>query len=294
MNTTHAPYRKVRAFLLTCTLAAAALAGTSRASDPTVLERTLEREIPAEDVRTVVVRIRNGGITVRGEATEGRTDAPRNIRVRANVEIRAEAGPAGDAECRARAAQCLLSVELPAETSDSVLYVTCSAEDADGCSRSVLLEIALPRDIRVQATTENGDVDALNVSRVEASCANGNIELHGTVDAEATTENGGIAGERLTGSAVLRAGNGDINVELLGGARDVRIETTNGSVRLGVPGGLDARLDARVTMGTISHTGLPARSIRSVEPGSLQATLGNGSGMVGIRTSAGSITLLGR
>jgi hypothetical protein len=92
---------------------------------------------------------------------------------------------------------------------------------------------------------------------VRASTTNGRILLRAlSGKTTATTTNGSISADALAGGVTARSTNGRVDVELAALADAVDLRTTNGQVRLTLPPDARADLDASVTNGSISVTGL--------------------------------------
>ena len=264
------------------------LCGGASGADRASLERTAERNVSLEGLRRVDVRVANGSITFHGEP------AGTEASIRADIRVRAEDRGRSLRENGEVAARCLREMDIITERRDSVLVVTYQTGEGGDCSQTVSFDVTIPADLPVTASTENGGVDVHNVRTVTIRCANGDVELHGTEHVDVTTQNGDIDGDRISGAVSLTTGNGVIRAALARATREASLIAQVGAVEMEVSEGTNARLDARVTAGTISHEGLPARSVRQVRPGSLQAILGDGSGIIMVRVATGTIALSGR
>jgi hypothetical protein len=92
---------------------------------------------------------------------------------------------------------------------------------------------------------------------VRASTTNGRVFLRAlSGKTTATTTNGSISADALAGGVTARSTNGRVDVEFAALADAVDLRTTNGQVRLTLPPDARADLDASVTNGSISVTGL--------------------------------------
>jgi DUF4097 and DUF4098 domain-containing protein YvlB len=150
----------------------------------------------------------------------------------------------------------------------------------------------------VDAQTSNGSVDLLDV--------NGDAVVH--------TSNGRIHAERLSGSFDATTSNGGVRADLERPDRPVRVETSNGPVELTLPDGFDrevrvnsnnAGISVHLPLGLNAH--ILARTNNSsissdfdlrvqgeISKNRMDATIGNGGGLIDLSTSNGSIRLLKR
>lgn len=167
----------------------------------------------------------------------------------------------------------------------------------------------------VDAKTVSGQVDARNIGGhidiatvsgdVDAAEAGGPASFHsvsGNIDADTNTEELRIA--TVSGDADVRSskpikelllnsvsGGIVVNADLADGAR-VKGSTTSGDIRLAVNVDAGAVIDLRTTAGTIKNslTGdKPKRGISGSEE--LDATIGNGAGVIELTTISGRLEL---
>jgi hypothetical protein len=141
-------------------------------------------------------------------------------------------------------------------------------------SWSVNYEIFAPRTTDLRIETRNGGIAIADV--------------RGDIDFEAT--NGGIKLDGVAGNVRGHTTNGGVDVALAGDTWDgdaLDVKTTNGGVRLRVPEGYSARLEASTVNGGISidfPVTVQGRIGRSVS-----TTLGNGGPLVRARTTNGGV-----
>lgn len=197
----------------------------------------------------------NGGISVEG------TDRD-DIQVRARVTAWAY----DEAEARERAA----AVEVRADG---------GSIRADGPAQgwSVSYRIEVPRRIELDLEANNGGI---SVHEVE-----GRMRL--------VTRNGGLSLAALAGDVRARTVNGGVDVRLRGDrweGEGLDVETKNGGVRVEVPSGYSAELEAGTINGRVSSD-LPGRSASRSRARDLRTTLGNGGARVRARTTNGGVRI---
>ena len=199
--------------------------------------------------------------------------------------------------------------------------------DADGSYRSgrrsrdwsrnhqgqVDFTVQIPAGMRVKAGSGNGDVRISGGgAEVIASTGNGRVSVIGsTGEVRASTGNGDVTVqdasgpvEVSTGSGAVRvvtstgpvsanSGNGDIDVSIgkLDRMPEMSFSTGNGEVRLTLPSGIGAELDASTGNGNVT-TDFPV-TLRSgrLDPSRLRGTIGNGGGRLTISSGNGDIEI---
>lgn len=136
-------------------------------------------------------------------------------------------------------------------------------------------DVQVPRGVRFNALTTNGNVQGRNLaSVVEATTTNGNVEVSTSEWASATTTNGGIH---------VSIGSAKWNGELA-------VRTTNGSVDVTLPASAEFKLDASTTNGGI-HTDFPITVQGSLNAKELSGTVGGGGRELRVATTNGTIKL---
>jgi DUF4097 and DUF4098 domain-containing protein YvlB len=148
----------------------------------------------------------------------------------------------------------------------------------------------------LEAQTSNGSI--------EASGQNGNATLHtsnGSIRVEmnkgaldASTSNGSLTA-RLTQPdpqqpVRLESSNGHVELTM-DAVRDVRATTSNSSIVLKLPEGVNARVRARTSNSSIT-TDFDVLTHGMIGKHSLEGTLGTGGPLIDLSTSNGSIKLL--
>jgi len=206
---------------------------------------------------TLEVAGTNGGISVEGES-------------RGDVRIYAKV--VATAETQQRAKMIADAVHL-APTLERV--------EADGPrnlqnreSWSVSYRISVPRALNVSLRTSNGGITVREVeSKVTFRTSNGGVKLIGlSGDVRGTTSNGGVDID-LEGTSWIGEG--------------LDIETSNGGVKLAVPEGYSARLEARTENGGVNSDYPGVAQSRTGRDINVQ--LGSGGAPIKIRTSNGGV-----
>lgn len=197
----------------------------------------------------------------------------------------------------------------------------CDAEGYDSRSRgydrdrdegSADFTVALPRGVKLLASTGNGEVDVrnagaevrassgngeVNVSnvrgRVSASSGNGDILVdRAEGDVEASSGNGDIRVSTSKGPVSASSGNGriDVTMQSLTGSDDMKFSTGNGSITVAFPSNLSARIDANGAFRNF-ETDFPIDMGRGWSSNRVQGTIGSGAHRIRLSTGNGRITL---
>lgn len=140
-------------------------------------------------------------------------------------------------------------------------------------STSVHGTVVLPRGVKLDAESTNGDISVESVlSQMQIATTNGDINVRGaTQSVKITTTNGDI----------------DLGVDALGSG--LTIETTNGDVAVELPRSLNAALSMHTANGELD-LGFPG-NITSKTAKQILATLGSGGSPINITTTNGDIAL---
>lgn len=141
-----------------------------------------------------------------------------------------------------------------------------SDEDAQALLKQTsITEAVTPNRIAVQTTNGNGILRgrrSVNVEyqvrvpagiEINVKTENGGIGLH-DVDGSVTaaTTNGGIRGTNLSGQYSAHIVNGGIVMDVVRATGPIDLDTVNGGIRLDVPVGLNADVEARAVNGGVS------------------------------------------
>lgn len=173
---------------------------------------------------------------------------------------------------------------------------------------SVRLTILLPRGVRLDGSTGNGDVTVdqagndvkmrtgngdvritMTAGRVDVSSGNGVLHIEGaTGPVEARTGNGRINVVTSSGPVNASSGNGDVDVYMktLQNAADMRFTTGNGSVTVSLPGNYSGEIDASTGHGEL-RSDFEIRVMGRLNPRHIRGTIGEG-GTHRIRMSSGN------
>ena len=225
---------------------------------------------------TLRIRNTNGGITV-VPSTSGTT-----ARVRAATHWR-RGNPERD-----------LKFVAVSEGSDATICVhwgdgACSATAYTSTRKRGFAAWLFKRrrtDARVDFT-----VEAPPGTRIDISSVNGALEVRAQSPVKARTVNGGIQVATAIGPAEATTVNGDVDVRMttIGGAGDIRAESTNGDVSLYAPPSLDGKVSMRTTNGDVTTwfpLAAPGTSKRRLE-----GVLGAGTRDVVVKSVNGAVTL---
>jgi hypothetical protein len=186
-------------------------------------------------------------------------------------------------------------------------------EHAGGRSPSVRMLIAVPRRVNVDARTGDGAILARDLSgRIELRTGDGSIRLQG-LDGDITisTGDGAVTAGELHGRVAVSTGDGSVNlsgrldeltartgdgaidVDALPGSAmkgDWAISTGDGSVRLRLPTGFNAEIDAHTGDGGIATHGIVlAQQSPDRRGGDMRGRVGSGGHLLTIRTGDGAI-----
>jgi DUF4097 and DUF4098 domain-containing protein YvlB len=178
-------------------------------------------------------------------------------------------------------------------------------DDGPPTSRVTVL---LPKGVRLEANTGNGDVLVdrasndveirsgngdirikLTAGQVDASTGNGELEIDGaTGPVRANTGNGRVYVLTSTGPVNANTGNGEIDVRMktLTGSADMEFTTGNGSVTVALPSTFNGELDASTGHGEF-RSDFEIRVVGRLNPRHVRGTIGTGTGRR-IRMSSGN------
>ena len=139
---------------------------------------------------------------------------------------------------------------------------------------SVSYEIWMPEQAETKIEAYNGSVSVEQIrGGVRFHTLNGSVKL--------TDVGGDVAGETTNGSVLVRVAEGSKY------RNGLRVATTNGSVRLELPDGFGAQVEASTVNGSI-RTGFPI-TVSGEIGRHLSFTLGDGAAAIEARTTNGSI-----
>ncbi len=176
----------------------------------------------------------------------------------------------------------------------------------------VAYEIAIPKSLRLDATTGNGDVSIERAGAdVHAVTGNGRVmvgETSGRVDV--TTGNGDVTIENANGPVTANSGNGRITVNTSAGpvnantgngGIDVRMKSLvaadgmsftsgSGSISVTLPDDFNGRIDAMTGSGSL-RSDFEISIVGRMNPQHIRGTIGKGGPLLRFVTGSGSIEL---
>jgi hypothetical protein len=177
-------------------------------------------------------------------------------------------------------------------------------------SRSLHVEVQIPRDAEIEVSSGDGSVEVVDVTgnvdvrtgdgRIAVQGARGNIRLHsgdgsingrdldGCVDASAG--DGSIKLEGRFDRLAIATGDGKLIATALPGSRVLQpwhLQTGDGSVALGLPRDLGAHLDVSTRDGRV-HSTIPLAGLRA---SSAEGDIHGGGPPIVVRTGDGTIQL---
>lgn len=168
----------------------------------------------------------------------------------------------------------------------------------DASAASVKIETKLPRSTGL---FHMGGVEVRYAVRVPASAethfttVNGGIELVGLAGrVNAETTNGGIRARDVSGPIAASTTNGGVDVDVTKVAADgIKLECTNGGIRLRLPPDAKASIAASITNGGIDTQGLTLDTVESTRR-RLEGRLNGGGPAIRIDGTNGGIRISSR
>ena len=172
--------------------------------------------------------------------------------------------------------------------------------------------VGLPKGVRIQVGTGNGDVAVQNAGAdVSATSGNGRVRVMTAAgQVYASSGNGDIDVEDVRGKVQARTGNGDVRVTTAvgpvsatsgNGRIDVRMaslrgddtmdfRTGNGNVIVTVPADFEAEVDARSGHGTL-RSAFPMLVEGRLDPQHVRGTIGKGGRRVRLSSGNGNLEI---
>ncbi len=236
-----------------------------------------------EDVGSVSIDWLAGDVLVRFDENASEITASGTITVRAG----------NDAEAESTLAE--VSIEFTvAESFPLQVFLRLEEPSGLGVSVSADLEVVIPGGVSVSVSSENSAVTVRgNTGSTTVSVSNGNVELIAqTGDATVETINGRIDIDSLSGSVEAVSVNSTVDVTAEPGPEDsLTAETTNGWVRIRVPGDTAAELRLESFLGGLEFQ-LSDFTVEGLEVdfNRLTATLNGGGGQIVGATVNGSVS----
>ena len=187
-----------------------------------------------------------------------------------------------------------------------------SGWDWDEGPPSSRITVLLPKGVRLDATTGNGDVTVdkasndvditsgngdvrimMTAGQVNVTTGNGELEIDGaTGPVRATTGNGRVYVTTSAGPVTARTGNGDVDVRMrtLTGSSSMEFVTGNGSVTVAVPGNFNGEIDATTGHGDFSSD-FEIRIQGRLNPRHIRGIIGEGGRSIKMVTGNGRLEL---
>lgn len=200
----------------------------------------------------------NGGIAVHGWD-------------RGEVHVRARVVATADTEAEARS----LAGQVQVFTDGGRIGAR-GPKTSDGASWSVGFDVMVPRQAALELKTTNGGITIEDVQ--------GEMTFN--------TTNGGVTLRRVNGNVRGGTTNGGVRVELDGVGwigEGLDVQTRNGGVRLAVPEGYSARLEASVQNGGL-RVDFPV-TVQGEDSRTISTDLGAGGPPLKVRTVNGGMTI---
>lgn len=177
-------------------------------------------------------------------------------------------------------------------------------------SRSLHIDVVMPRDAEVEVRSGDGSVELEQVAgNVDVHTGDGSVAVHGARgNIRLHTGDGSISGQDLDGNIDARTSDGSVKLEgrfdrlavatgdgrlvanALPGSRVIQpwsLETGDGSVALALPRDLGAHIDASTRDGHVRST-IPLAGLRSSRA---EGDINGGGPPIVVRTGDGSIQL---
>ena len=184
--------------------------------------------------------------------------------------------------------------------------------DWDEGPPSSRLTVLLPKGVRLDASTGNGEVTVdkasndvdittgngdvrilMTAGRVDVTTGNGELEVDGaTGPVSATTGNGRVYVNTSSGPVTVTTGNGDIDVRMrtLTGTSSMRFVTGNGSVVVAVPSNFNGEIDASTGHGEF-RSDFEIRVLGRLNPRHIRGTIGEGGRTIRMSSGNGALEL---
>ena len=179
-----------------------------------------------------------------------------------------------------RAERQLKGLEIRIEETGDGLRVTTRFPDSSfldwfGGGPSVDYVVSVPAGVKVEGVTTNGGVEVAGVN----------------AGADCRTTNGRIRISDVAGPVRAESTNGTVEAEVVELREEIELSTTNGALRLRLPDGTGAELDARTTNGSIRLDADSNLTPEGARKNRLHGELAGGGPPVRLRTTNGSITI---
>lgn len=251
------------------------------------------------DGGTLTIKNVVGGINV----TEARGD---EVEVRADKQLRGRGDPAD------------ITFDVQETSSGATICTVYRGESAcddagfNNTRFSVHYTIAMPRGLRLRASTGNGELSVERAGsevdlhtgnggirigqtegRVVAATGNGDIEVEGARGpVRAMTGNGRIYVATAAGPVSANTGNGDIDVRMqsLASSGDMEFRSGSGAVRVTLPADFNGEIEASTGNGEL-RTDFAIRLVGRLDPQHMRGTIGTGGRTLHLSTGNGRLEI---
>jgi hypothetical protein len=251
---------------------AAAVAALAGCSAPGIETRVTDAfEVTPEGATSLVVRNRNGSVTVRGDDGEA-----------VAVEVVKRGLGVGEG--------VLERVAVEPSVADGTLTLEAVyPSNADRVSTDI--DVRLPASMTLSAAeTANGGIEARDVAGdATLRAGNGGVTAR-RVDGFLTLEagNGTVEARDVGGIDGASAGNGAVDVEVPAIRGDTEISASNGGVQAAIGPDVSAQFEARTTNGTVEVRGIELTDA-TISRSRVTGTLGDGGPTLTLRAGNGGI-----
>jgi hypothetical protein len=227
-------------------------------------EKTFLQNVTVVDHKNLRLDGVNGAIVITGQPGGDTVMVTAKARVGSNTFIDAQEG------------LDQLGVSIIDED-DGISVQTLQPNKTQGRQYLVDYTVIVPSDLTVNVSLVNGHVTVNDIDNsISVVLDNGNVDF-----------------ADIYGDATVSVDNGNINgTMILPPDGEVMITTVNGDIDMGIPTSTSAELFGLVTNGTIGWNNLNLTNVQSTNK-SLQATLGDGAGLIDLKTVNGNIDIVG-
>ncbi|MBU3728577.1 MAG: hypothetical protein FGM37_04940 [Phycisphaerales bacterium] len=268
---------------------APAAAATPASSQDGALERTLQATL--DDPKSLDVEVENGSITVVrddslksmqvtvvvGDRSDGRSDSDSYRAAVQGAALVAERDSSGQVKIRVNLPGLGLFRSNHPSTKVTVRTPVLSSVRAESMNGSIRTEGDLGK---LVLETMNGSIDAAGAaSVVEADSNNGSISIAGTMTSvKAETTNGSVDISGVMSSARAETANGKIRIAVPEGSKAViDAESVNGGITLEIPASWDGAIDASTTNGRLRITDIDGTTTPDVIGATFRREAASGS-----------------
>ena len=148
---------------------------------------------------------------------------------------------------------------------------------------------------KVGSKSSNGSINVENVTgNAELRTTNGSISASGVRgDTNAETTNGKVNLKEITGNVSAKSTNGSINSQIIkiDAVKEMNFKTTNGSISINLPKGIDADFDAKTTNGKI-YSEFPILVKGEISKNHITGKINNGGPLIYLKTTNGDVRIL--